>query len=366
VSGPYDPVDVNSNGVAVGSTSDVDFPAVLWTSSLQTVPIGRAPVGVFVPRAINSSVVVVGASDDAQQAFRWTPDVVGHTALRAPDGFSDAGATDVNDAGYAVGTASMHSSQLAVVLWTPDNTPTVLARPPVFGMRGGPFIRNNRDVTWAEVGVIRRWNGVTTGAPSPDGFDELTGVSEAGRFIGTLVAGGHKRGWTSFQADTSFDVLDPPAAQPGEHFEPTAVNACGDIVGVVHRADGTTSGLLFAKSSVTDCDESPAPDIDVSPTALDHGVVFIGGSHDSTLVITNAGNAALRVDPLTIEGNHAFRLLRPTGAFTVDTGGRHVVTVRFTPVHTGEVTGRLVIDSTDPDAPRLGVPLSGDGEKRGA
>ena len=67
------------------------------------------------PRAINSSVVVVGASDDAEQAFRWTPNIVGYTALMPPAGFSGAVATDVNDAGYAVGAAYVPSSQLAVV-----------------------------------------------------------------------------------------------------------------------------------------------------------------------------------------------------------------------------------------------------------
>ena len=121
-------------------------------------------------------------------------------------------------------------------------------------MRGGPFIRNSGDVTWAEIGVIKSWNGFTTTIPSPAGFERLTGVSEPGRFIGTLVsAGGEKRGWTSFKGGTSF--LDPPAAQPGDYFEPKSVNSCGSIVGVVHRANGTTSGLLFAKSFR--CDISP-------------------------------------------------------------------------------------------------------------
>src|SRR4051794_17561077 len=117
VSGPYDPVDVSSNGVALGSTSNGDFPGVLWTSSLQAIPMGRAPVGFFVPRALNSSVVVVGASDDAEQAFRWRPNIVGYTDLIAPAGFAGPQATDVNDAGYAVGTAHAQFSQLAVVRW---------------------------------------------------------------------------------------------------------------------------------------------------------------------------------------------------------------------------------------------------------
>jgi hypothetical protein len=254
VSGSYVPVDLNSSGVTLGSTSNGDFPGVLWTSSLQTFPLGSAPIGVFVPRAINSSVVVVGGSDDAEQAFRWAANIIGYTALPPPAGYSSTSATDVNDAGYAVGTAWHLSSQLAVVRWTPGAAPAVLATPPVFGMRGGPFIRNSGDVTWAEIGVIKSWNGFTTTIPSPAGFERLTGVSEPGRFIGTLVsAGGQKRGWTSFKGGTS--LLDPPAAQPGDYFEPKSVNSCGSIVGVVHRANGTTSGLLLAKSFR--CDISP-------------------------------------------------------------------------------------------------------------
>ncbi|MET0765307.1 MAG: hypothetical protein ABWY29_10605 [Blastococcus sp.] len=316
VSGPYNPVDLSSNGVALGSTSNIDFPGVLWTSSLQTVPMGRAPHGFFVPRAVNSSVVVVGTSDDAELAFRWTPNAVGYRDLIPPAGFSDPQATDVNDAGFAVGTVS-NSSGRAVVRWTSDGTPAVLATLVTAGMRGGPFIRNNGDVTWAEIGLIKSWNGVTTTVPSPDGFERLTGVSESGRLIGTLVSGGERRGWTSFQGDTwvEFDVLDPPAAQPGDFFEPTAVNFCGDIVGVVHRADGTTSGLIFAKSSDTDCD------------------------------------GPLETDPLEAD----------IEAFTVDVGGERPVTVTFTPISPVAVTGTLTMNGNDPDEPRLSVPLVGEG-----
>ena len=63
-------------------------------------------------------------------------------------------ATDVNDAGYAVGAAYVPSSQLAVVRWTPT-TRRRSSPPTIFHMRGGPFIRNNGDVTWAENHIIK-------------------------------------------------------------------------------------------------------------------------------------------------------------------------------------------------------------------
>jgi hypothetical protein len=174
---------------------------------------------------------------------------------------------------------------------------------------------------------------------------------------------GEERGWTSFPGDTSFefDLLDPPAAQPGDFFEPKSVNFCGDIVGVVHRADGTTSGFLFAKSSATDCDDPLEADIEVSPTALDFGLVRRGNARALPLTIRNAGDASLRVNAITKEGNSAFRLFAPTGAFTVDAGGERLVNVGFTPISLGEVTGTLKIDSNDPHEPRLSVALVGEG-----
>src|SRR5215472_3086826 len=136
-------VDVSSLGAIVGKTNNIDQqPAIVWFPLPLALP--EAPVGVFVPTAINKNVNVVGSSLDAQEAFKWH-DPFGYQGLVAPGTLhgKPTFATDINDSGYTIGFAE-NLDEAFPILWTPDNLPH-LTWPHAF-IRSHPHINNHGDV----------------------------------------------------------------------------------------------------------------------------------------------------------------------------------------------------------------------------
>src|SRR5215831_1496865 len=136
-------VDVSSLGAIVGKTNNqARQPAVVWFPLPLALP--EAPVGVFVPAAINKNLNVVGSSLDAQVAFKWH-DPFGYQPLFAPGVLKNRPtfATDINDNGYSVGFAE-ELSGATPILWTPDNLPHVPWPHP--SARSHPHMNNLGDV----------------------------------------------------------------------------------------------------------------------------------------------------------------------------------------------------------------------------
>src|SRR5215470_6512686 len=93
-------VDVSSLGAIVGKTNNqAQQPAVVWFPLPLALP--EAPVGVFVPAAINKNLNVVGSSLDAEETFKWH-DPFGYQGLIAPKNLQNRPtfATDINDNGF--------------------------------------------------------------------------------------------------------------------------------------------------------------------------------------------------------------------------------------------------------------------------
>src|SRR5215831_15189865 len=147
-------VDVSSLGAIVGKTANLqNQPAVVWFPLPLALP--EAPVGVFVPAAINKNVNVVGSSLDAQVAFKWH-DPFGYQGLLAPPNLYNRPtfATDINDNGYTAGFAETPSEAFPIV-WTPQNGalqdkhgigfwPNVI-------VRSHPHINNHGDVALLDI-----------------------------------------------------------------------------------------------------------------------------------------------------------------------------------------------------------------------
>ena len=262
--GPFTAVDVASNGAILGSTGDASFPGTFWLSGGIQLPIGAAPVGFFVPKAVNGRLAVAGSAFNAKKAYKWTPDATAYTELKLPPtlpaDLHDTNASDINDAGSVVGFAiKIPSGPAHIIFWGPDATPAVLDDSIIGKPFSDPHILNNGDVYWANNGSILGIVGGTRTSQQPPLVDSLDAVSQAGRLAGTITVNGVRHGWTSYQGNVTF--LDLPNAPAGHFFRPVDVNSCGNkIVGVHLGPMGeVVGGVLFSRRQLFafQCDTPP-------------------------------------------------------------------------------------------------------------
>lgn len=107
-----------------------------------------------------------------------------------------------------------------------------------------------------------------------------------------------------------------------------------------------TNGVTTASATVGPIEIAATPRID-APSSLAFGVVTPGQSANQTLWLRNKGNGPLTLHSFGID-NPVFTAVSPAAPFTLATGGRQSIVVRFTPAATGEQTGTLTIVSDDP------------------
>jgi len=245
---PYVAVDVNRSGTVLGLTDVPQVPAVYWMAPDYPISgwLDEAPVGLFEPKALNENLMVVGNSGDAELAFRWTQ-LARYTSLRATPTEPRAAVNDVNDSGVAVGRSVTGD----LLIWGP--TATVATRVTA-RVASGPFIRSDGAVLWSDGKdvLFRSTLGSIVDRPIPvDGAIELTGVSEAGRLIGTVTLNGVTKGWTVRGQDAVL-LLTPTNPQGDEHLKPVGVNRCGNIVSQRIRGGIAVSGALHSRTLICD------------------------------------------------------------------------------------------------------------------
>jgi len=105
-----------------------------------------------------------------------------------------------------------------------------------------------------------------------------------------------------------------------------------------------------------------APNIVVSPTSLDYGVVLVGDAIDRTFEIQNTSELV----PLIVSGIESstaeFTVISPTEfPVTVSTVSPITVTVEFSPSTVGTVSGVVTVSSDDPETPQVDVSVFGIG-----
>ena len=128
-----------------------------------------------------------------------------------------------------------------------------------------------------------------------------------------------------------------------------------------HERGGDFMPKLIVYSS-----EFVVPDIEVSDTLHDFGVVIAGDSTDWTdLWIKNVGDTVLSITGI-IPSNPVFSIVSPSFPTTIDSLDSLAVTVRFTPTDTVAYTDSLTIHSNDPGEPQVKVQVLGKGKVSGS
>jgi len=110
--------------------------------------------------------------------------------------------------------------------------------------------------------------------------------------------------------------------------------------------------------------QAPQPDISISPTSYNFGLVYINESSSKTFTISNNGSADLDIYTIDIIGTDFsdFYIQKDDcSGQTLAPSGNCIVDVVFSPTSVGENNANLSIRSNDPDTPILIVPLSGTG-----
>lgn len=99
-----------------------------------------------------------------------------------------------------------------------------------------------------------------------------------------------------------------------------------------------------------------APDVDVSPVALEMGDVFAGTEQSLTLRVRNVGTDVLEVSGVS---SNALELHVPGEGFVLPPNTQHDVSVRYAPDVPGVLIAEVAIQSNDPDTPDMVIPVNG-------
>lgn len=106
-----------------------------------------------------------------------------------------------------------------------------------------------------------------------------------------------------------------------------------------------------------------SPDIQVAPASVDLGSIELGTGpgEPEPVWIKNIGEADLHLSALTIDGGGGSFTVTGLETDTLVPDENTEVLVEFEPLEGGAATARLLVDSDDPDQPRVGVDLLGEG-----
>lgn len=141
----------------------------------------------------------------------------------------------------------------------------------------------------------------------------------------------------------------PDATHPNKPTNPCNPAGEEDFAGTTIGIDNDGDNLF--DQSDPDCQvAAPAPDINLSPFALDFGAVPAGNSAILNTEIQNLGTVDLNVSAINLcAGTSPEFTWAPVAPFTVAPGMSQTLAVTYAPVDDGIDTGCLTISSNDPD-----------------
>jgi subtilisin family serine protease len=112
----------------------------------------------------------------------------------------------------------------------------------------------------------------------------------------------------------------------------------------------------------TQLDAIGTPHIGAQPAALDFGTQYVGLTTDRSVTLRNIGSHPLEISGVSIDNGDWTLVGAPSLPVTLGQNGALPLTLRWAPSGAcSPCAGTLSVDSNDPNAPTLAVPLSGTG-----
>lgn len=197
--------------------------------------------------------------------------------------------------------------------------------------------------------------------------DRTTGATEVVGILGGIDPGGLVQlGWLGIpglggvpwlRANPRRGVVPPGASiDVAVRFDASKENG-GDYDATLHV---TTNDPVAHEADVpAHMHVTGTPDVALSATSLDFGVVFIGGSGERSVVVSNAGTDLLHVGSVVAGGGFTV----DGTAFALAPGASREIAVTLAPASAGPIVGTLAITSDDPDEGTVDVTLQAEGRE---
>ncbi|MGF1510480.1 MAG: choice-of-anchor D domain-containing protein [Myxococcota bacterium] len=119
----------------------------------------------------------------------------------------------------------------------------------------------------------------------------------------------------------------------------------------------TTDASRFSARGIPVRGEGLGPRFGVHPERVSFGVSAQAEPASQSLVMTNSGSAAVEVQSVDLVGQAAFSMELPELPLVLGAGESAFARVRFQPSTVGTFTGTVSARSSDPESPRIEVPV---------
>jgi hypothetical protein len=163
-------------------------------------------------------------------------------------------------------------------------------------------------------------------------------------------------------------VSVPPTLSPGQsaqvilRFDPSRMVYVAPGVAVEEVESGEFRGSLQVgisegQGSLTVPLVGTAHKVEIKPSNLDFGIIFVGSTRERQLTITNKGTTTVTLEAGITYPEHPLQLMLPENPFTLEPSKSVIVTARFRPVASGPISEsvRLIIGPHAITVPVMGA-----------
>lgn len=179
-------------------------------------------------------------------------------------------------------------------------------------------------------------------------------------------------GWSMLSGSATFTSVDVVTDSNGRAGAIADCSSSGTSVARCNVSSDTsvleTINLVWIADSGDDGngDDNTAPDIRQPIGSISFGEVLVDDTLDKAIAVYNDGDAPLVISSVVwSSGSEVFTYVGPLAPFTVGSESSTMITVRFTPTSTGDLSATFIVTSNDSDTAGLSFTVSGTGKSRG-